>query len=75
MTEGEDMNKNVVEVTRKVTRVNKGVTHDKTLTKGAARDKIKTSPVKKKMDKDLKKPRESIGVRRCAVVDRTKTLA
>ena len=75
MTEGENIQENLVEDTRKVTRVNKSVTHDKSLTKGAARDKIKTSPVKKKPDKDLKKPRESISVRRCAVVDRTKTLA
>ena len=51
-----------------------GVKHDVTLLKGARREKIKTTPVKKKIDTDLKNKRDSIQVRRCVFADRNKSL-
>ena len=51
-----------------------GVKHDVTLLKGAGREKIKTTPVKKKIDTDLKNKRDSIQVRRCVFADRNKSL-
>ena len=56
-------------------KAKKGVKHDFRLLKSAERDKIKTEPLKKKTDEDLKLKRDSIQVRRSVFVDRTKSLS